>query len=150
MTGQTDIKIETEAAAIAEPRCVVVVDESLPAGLAANAAAVLALTLGASVTDLPGPALIDADGISHPGLIPHGLTVLRAPVEALGDLRLRAAREGLVVIDFPKDGQRTNDYEEFRDRVASIPTDRLRYLAVLIFGGRREVRRLTGNLPLLR
>jgi Protein of unknown function (DUF2000) len=40
-------------------RCVVVVDESLPPGRAANAAAVIALTLGKRHPHLAGPDLID-------------------------------------------------------------------------------------------
>ena len=47
-------------------RCVIVVDESLPAGLAANAAAVLALTLGAREPDLVGADFVDADAQPHP------------------------------------------------------------------------------------
>lgn len=57
----------------------VVVDGSLPIGLAANATGMLALTLGATVAGLPGEELVDADGETHPGLIPQGLPVLRAP-----------------------------------------------------------------------
>lgn len=72
-------------------RCVVAVDESLPPGLAANATGMLALTLGATVPGLAGAALVDADGEVHPGLIPQGLTVLRAPAIRLSELRARAA-----------------------------------------------------------
>src|SRR3954470_22743403 len=68
-------------------RCVIVVDADLPPGLAANAAAVLALTLGAREPALAGADLVDADGREHPGLIPIGLPVLKAPRAALVDLR---------------------------------------------------------------
>jgi hypothetical protein len=132
-------------------RCVVVVDDALPIGLAANATGMLALTLGASVPDLPGAALVDADGETHPGLIPQGLPVLRAPAERLGELRARAAaHDELGVIDFPADGQRSTDYDEVRRRVAATPGAELRYLGILIYGPRRAVGRLTGNLGLLR
>jgi hypothetical protein len=132
-------------------RCVTVVDESLPPGRAANATAMLALTLGATVAGLPGAALVDADGGVHPGLIPQGLTVLRAPAGRLSELRAQAAAsEDVGVIDFPADCQQTNDYDEVRRRVAAIPTVELRYLAILLYGPRRAVSRLTGNLALLR
>ena len=132
-------------------RCVIVVDESLPPGLAANASGMLAVTLGATVAGLPGAALIDADGDVHPGLIPQGLTVLRAPADRLSDLRAQAAAsEDVGVIDFPTDCQQTTDYDEVRRRVAGIPTADLRYLAILLYGPRRAVSRLTGNLALLR
>jgi Protein of unknown function (DUF2000) len=132
-------------------RFVIVVDESLPPGRAANATGMLALTLGATVAGLPGAALVDADGDAHPGLIPQGLLVLRAPANRLSQLRARAdASEDIGVIDFPTDCQQTNDYDEVRRRVAAMPTAELRYLAILLYGPRRAVSRLTGNLALLR
>lgn len=132
-------------------RCIIVVDESLPPGRASNATAMLAVTLGATVAGWPGAALLDADGDVHPGLIPQGLTVLRAPADRLGDLRARAAAsENVGVIDFPTDCQQTTDYDEVRRRVAGIPGADLRYLAILLYGPRRAVSRLTGNLALLR
>ena len=131
-------------------RCIIVVDEALPAGLAANAAAVLALTLGAREPGLVGADLIDADEEAHPGLIPIGLPVLRAPRDELGRLRARAGQAGLGVIDFPAFGQRTNDYDEVRDAVARTPTAALEYLGLALHGPRRAVSRLTGGLALLR
>lgn len=42
-------------------RCVIVLDEALPPGLAANAAAVLALSIGGLFPQVPGHDLVDAD-----------------------------------------------------------------------------------------
>jgi hypothetical protein len=131
-------------------RCVIVLDEDLPPGLAANAAAVLALTLGAREPSFVGADLVDADAETHPGLIPIGLPVLRAPRGELGGLRARASEAGLGVIAFPAVGQQTNDYDEVREAVARTPTDALEYLGVAVHGPRRAVGRLTGRLPLLR
>jgi hypothetical protein len=131
-------------------RCVIVVDADLPPGLAANAAAVLALTLGAREPALAGADLVDADGREHPGLIPIGLPVLKAPRAALTELRGRAADAGLGVIDFPTFGQTTTDYDAVRSAVAATPAGDLQYLGVAVYGERRPVGRLTGNLPLLR
>ena len=47
-------------------RCVIVIDEALPPGLAANAAAVLALTLGREEPALVGAGFVDADEGAHP------------------------------------------------------------------------------------
>jgi hypothetical protein len=49
-------------------RAAIVVSDALGAGHAANAAAVVALTLGARMPELVGPAVIDGDGVAHPGL----------------------------------------------------------------------------------
>jgi hypothetical protein len=131
-------------------RCVIVVDEDLPAGLAANAAAVLALTLGAREPSLVGADFVDADAEHHPGLIPIGLPVLRASRHDLVEIRRRAAADGVGVVDFPAFGQQTNDYDEFREMVAATPAAELSYLGVGLSGPGRAVRRLTGRLALLR
>jgi hypothetical protein len=133
----------------APPRCVVVVDEALPAGLAANAAAVLALTLGATVDGLLGSDLVDADGNAHPGLIPFGLPVLAAARPTLTELRERAVQAGVGVVDMPAIGQQTNDYEAVRAHVEATPTTDLEYLGLAVYGSRRAVARLTGRLRLL-
>jgi len=131
-------------------RCVIVIDESLPPGLAANAAAVLALTLGAREPALVGADLIDADDGVHPGLFPSGLPVLKAPRATLADMRAKAAGNGVGLIDLPSFGQQTHDYDEFRAAVARTPAADLEYLGLVVYGPRRAVGRLTGNLPLLR
>jgi hypothetical protein len=147
------MQLETNPAEVERPaveRCVVVVDEALPAGLAANAAAVLAFTLGARLPGLIGEDYADADGSAHPGLIPFGVPVLRAPGEHLGQLRAGALEAGVGVVAFPSFGQQTTDYAEFRAHVARTPAADLRYLALALHGPRRPVARLTGSLPLLR
>jgi Protein of unknown function (DUF2000) len=131
-------------------RCVIVVDENLPAGLAANAAAVLGVTVGARFPAFVGADFEDADRQSHPGLIPFGLPVLRAPRPDLTALARRAREIGLAVVDFPAFGQQTNNYDEFREHVARTPADGLEYLGLSISGPRRAIRGLTGSLPLLR
>jgi Protein of unknown function (DUF2000) len=131
-------------------RCVIVVDENLPAGLAANAAAVLALTVGAREPGLVGADFVDADAEQHPGLIPIGLPVLCASRLELVEIRRRAAADGVGVVDFPVFGQQTNDYDDFRGMVAATPAAELSYLGVALSGPGRAVRRLTGRLALLR
>jgi hypothetical protein len=154
MTEQIEMKPSSAEAPSPAPsqapgRCVVVVDEALPPGLAANAAAVLALTLGATVDGLVGAALVDADGRVHPGLIPRGLPVLAAPRTLLGELRDRAVEVDVGVVDFPVFGQQTTDYEAVRGLVADTPTADLEYLGLALYGSRRAVARLTGALRLL-
>ena len=97
----------------------VVVDEALAPGLAANAAAVMAMTLGdARCRTLVGEDFEDGGGERHPGLITTGLPVLRAPADELPALRARAVEAEVGVVGFPLCGQTTTDYEAFRAMVA--------------------------------
>ena len=129
-------------------RCVVVVDEALAPGLAANAAAVMAMTLGTKVPELVGEDFEDAAGARHPGLITAGLPVLRARADQFAALRARAVEAEVGVVGFPVAGQTTTDYEAFREMVASTASPE--YLGLAFYGPAKAVRRLTGSLGLLR
>lgn len=71
-------------------RCVIVVHKDLSVGHAANAAAVVALTLGQRHPALVGEPFVDGSGFAHPGLIPIGITVLSAPENDLSEIRTLA------------------------------------------------------------
>ena len=129
-------------------RCVVVVDEALAPGLAANAAAVMALTLGAMVPAMVGEAFVDGAGETHSGLVTTGLPVLRAAADALPALRARAIEAEVGVVGFPRSGQATTDYDDFRALVAQTPDPE--YLGLAFYGDGKTLRRLTGSLGLLR
>src|SRR5215470_5934358 len=83
------IMLEPEESRPQPRRCVIVLDQALPIGRAANAAAVIALTLGNRHPHLAGPDLVDASGHAHPGLIPIGIAVLAASGQELNAARLR-------------------------------------------------------------
>jgi len=140
-----DIEMDDESG-----RCVIVVDSGLPAGRAANAAAVIALTMGKRNPRLAGADLVDGSGWIHPGLIPIGIAVLAAAASDIHDIRAKGTRAGIDVVDFPAQGQETNDYAEFRARVANVPEEELRYVGVGLFGPRKAVGRIIGRYPLLR
>jgi hypothetical protein len=130
-------------------RCVAVIDAALPRGKAANAAAVLALTMGRLQPQLAGEDFTDAASMHHPGLIPIGIPVLGAPAADLPGLREKALSAGLHVVDFPAQGQQTNDYAMFRRMVGDTAPDELRYLGVMIYGDRKKVGRIVGRYRLL-
>jgi len=131
-------------------RCVIVLDSALPPGKAANAAAVLALTLGQRHPGLVGGPLVDAAGCAHPGLIPIGIAVLQAPAGDLPALRARALETGCDVVDFPVEGQRTTDYAAFLEAFRACPVEAQAYLGVALAGPAKTVRRLTGGFGLVR
>ncbi len=131
-------------------RCVIVLDKDLPAGQSANAAAVIALTIGARHPILVGAPLVDSSGFEHPGLIPIGIAVLAAGQEELGPIRQKGLEAGCDVIDFPVQGQQTTDYQAFRDTVAVVDPAELIYSGVALIGQKKAIARIVGSLKLLR
>lgn len=144
---EVDTAAPTRAARL---KWVVVVDESLPTGIAANAAICTAAATAAGVTGLLGQDAVDADGSTHPGLPWAGCSVLRASGEQLAAIRAKAdASEGVFVADMPAAAQLTRVYDEYLETVAETPSDALPYYAVSVVGPRNRVDKIVGRLALL-
>ena len=134
----------------APERTVIVVDNSLPMGKSANAAAVIAFTLGQRHPQLVGANFYDRQGGAHPGVIFTGISILGASQDELAIIRARAsAAPELDVVDFPVEGQTTVDYAAFLRQVVEAQEE-LRYLAVGMAGSRKAINKITGGLKLLR
>ncbi len=129
-------------------KCVLILDEALAPGYAANVAAVMAMTLGTKVPEMIGDDFADAGGTEHPGLYREGLPVLKAPGDRLKALRASAVEADLGVIGMPVNGHQTNDYDEFRQMLETTPEPS--YLGLALYGPPKAIKRLTGSLPLLR
>ncbi|MGF1471663.1 MAG: EamA family transporter [Rubrobacteraceae bacterium] len=132
-------------------KCVMVLDEELPAGLAANTAGVLAVTLGRDARSVVGPEVLDGSGRRHAGITKVPISILKAGGEVVRDIRLRAeGEENLVVVDFTDAAQSSRTYEEYTCKMTGTPSDRLGYLGVALYGDKKAVNKLTGSLPLLK
>lgn len=137
--------LSTKSQTIPE-RCIIVLDAGLAPGRAANAAAVMALTVGQRHSELVGPPLIDACDLEHPGLIPIGIAVLAASQAELSALRQQASTvPDIDIVDFPAQGQQTKDYDEFRRVVASLTTDEITYVGIALIGKKKPIAKLVAR-----
>ena len=134
-------------------KCVMVLDEGLPPGLAANTAGILGITLGKHISETVGPDVTDRSGRTHLGIIEFPVPILRAGRETLYELRERLyepAFAALTAVDFSDVAQGRKTYDEFIAKAAQTEKDRLHYLGLAICGAKKLVNKLTGSLPLLR
>ena len=125
-------------------KCVLVIDEAMPRGLAANTAAILGITWG---------RLTDAAGAIHPGIIRTPVPVLSGRPETFQTLRRQLAElefADVAAVDFTDLAQSCRTYGEFIEKMARTGPGELRYLGMALLGPRHQVDRLTGSLPLLR
>ncbi|MFP8967444.1 DUF2000 domain-containing protein [Pokkaliibacter sp. CJK22405] len=129
-------------------RCVIILDQALPTGKAANAAAVMALSMGAQWPELKGDNYADASGGVHLGLIPIGIPILTAGQSRLQQLRSQAQEKGFEVVDFPEQGQQTTSYPDFIEAVNQTAAAELRYVGIVVLGKRNPISRLLKGLPL--
>lgn len=132
-------------------KCALVLARDLPTGLAVNAAAVLAATLGRRVPGLVGPDVLDGSGQTHLGLTRLPLPILEADRLALSTLRDEAlARADLLVVDFTEVAQHARTYPDYEAKLLALPAAELGYLGIALYGPRKLIAKLTGQLPLLR
>lgn len=134
-------------------KCVIVLDSTLPAGVAANTAAILGITIGQRRPDAVGSDVRDGGGQVHPGIIRFPVPILRGTPEILREIRARLpdpAFSGLTAVDFTSLAQGCRTYEEFIEKMALVPPEELQYMGLALCGEGKLVSRLTGNLPLLR
>lgn len=133
------------------PKFVIVIDRALPPGLAANAAAVLALTVGANGSGILGPDVADASGAVHPGITRLPIPILAGEAAALRELRDKAlAAPGVFAAGFTRTAQRARDYADYELRLAQQSPGELDYAGLALFGDARQVASLTGGFALLR
>lgn len=132
-------------------KCAIVVSGDLPTGLAANAASVLALTMGHRVEGLVGVDVKDADGVVHAGVIHTPLPILTAPRERIGTIvQTAAAQDETFFVSFSSLAQSCRTYDEYIEKMAATATADLASVGIGLYGPRKQVNKLVGTLPLLR
>ncbi|MGW2475131.1 DUF2000 domain-containing protein [Streptomyces sp. NPDC001665] len=133
-----------------QTKVALVLRDDLSPAHAANAAAVLALSLGGRIPDSLGRDGVDASGGIHAGLNAHPVPVLTAPADELRVLIGRVgAADGVQVVTLNETARRSRDYEDYLTELKDTPADALDHLAVIIHGPRNKVSRLTRHLRLL-
>lgn len=134
-------------------KCVMVIDEALPPGVAANTAGIIGLTLGKHIPQAVGPEVMDKSGCAHLGIIRIPVPVLKADREKIKEIRQRLYQPefaGLLVADFSDVAQSCNVYGDYIQKAAAMEEAGFQYFGIGLCGDRRLVGKLTGSLPLLR
>lgn len=134
-------------------KCLMVIDTELPIGLIANTAAVLALTLGKKIEGIVGSDVFDASGRRHVGITNMPIPILRGSMDKIKELRNKTAMEDfsdLLVVDFSNAAQTTTNYEAYTEKIATLTAEDLQYLGIALWGDKKKVNKLTGNIPLLK
>lgn len=137
-------------------KCVIIVDESQPLGIIANTTAILGITMGMKKPDVVGNDVLDSDKNLHMGIIQFPVPILKGDTEILKSIRTKlyepqfSELSELTVVDFTDLAQGCKTYDEFTGKMAITSETELKYIGIAICGNKKQVNKLTGNLPLLR
>lgn len=134
-------------------KCVMVIDHSLPLGLIANAAAILGCTLGKDKGEIVGRNVTDGGGLLHRGIVQLPIPILASSRDGLKMLHreiIDQYRERITLISFNDIAQRSKNYDDYAEKLATIPRDDLNYLGLCLYGEKKAINHLTGSLPTLK
>ncbi|MEY9910391.1 hypothetical protein ABIA35_006635 [Catenulispora sp. MAP12-49] len=133
-------------------KCAIVIDGALPTGLAMNAAAVLALSIGDAYGESAlGPQVKDRDGQLHQPITEVPLPVLKADPEVLRGIVAKALAEpDVFLVDFTASAQAARDYGSYMQAMQDTGAEEHQYVGVAVAGAKKAVQKLSGSLPLYR
>ena len=132
-------------------KAVIILRPDQPLGLLVNTASILSVTLGDTIEGIRGVDTMDASGVMHPGVIGIPLPILAAEEAVLDGLYRRALEtEGLFVADFSRTAQSCKRYDEYLEKCAHTHTEEMGLLGLALYGERKKVNKLVGNLKGLR
>ncbi len=135
-------------------KIVMVINKELPIGLVANAAAVMGISLSNMFQqDIVGCDIQDANGNIHIGITAQTIPVLggsRQQIKDVRDLMFDRSHSEITVIDFSEVAQKCLEYEDYIRTLSCLPSSDIYYLGICLYGPKKKVNKLTGNLGLLR
>jgi len=135
-------------------KIVMVINKELPLGLVANTAAVLGISLSKIFQqDIVGWDIQDANGNVHVGITAQTIPILsssREQIKDIRDLMFDSVYSDITVIDFSEVAQKCLEYEDYVRMLSCLPSSDIYYLGICLYGPKKKVNKLTGNLGLLR
>ena len=127
----------------------IVLDEKLPPGLLANAAACIVTGIFRGEEGALGPEVPAADYTFIP-ITKIGIPILKKGHKDFPELLERAKTNNLKTMVFTYEAQSTNSYEEYMRRVKDKKLSDLKIVGIGVIGEDTAVTKFGGDLPLLR
>ena len=134
-------------------KCVMIIEENLPLGMAANTAAIMGISIGKEIPEVVGKDVFDQSGNQHLGIIEFPVPILKGNAESMQMIRERLYEpefSDLTVVDFSDLAQGCKTYDEFIEKMTLVSETELRYFGIAICGAKKKVNKLTGSMGLLR
>lgn len=130
-------------------KAAIVLDETLPAGLLANAAACITTGIFKGADEALGREIEGAD-CTFIQITKIGIPILRKGHKDFPELLERAKANNLKTMIFTREAQSTNSYDEYIKRVEGKKISELTITGIGVIGDDAAVTKFAGDFPLLR
>ncbi len=127
----------------------IIIDESLPIGLLANAAACITTGLFHHQLQAYGPEIHGTDHTFIP-ITKIPILILKKGKKDFNEIIRRIKDVDLRCMIFTKEGQSTADYDEYIKRTEGKSLSELHIVGIGIIGDDVQVTKVVGDIPLLK
>lgn len=132
-------------------KIVMVVNNELSVGLAANTTAVLGISLGNDKKEIIGPICKDGSGIVHKGITSKTIPILGTNGKTLKLIYNKSIQDSLVdVIDFNQVAQGCRSYSDYLHKLLNTDNKDIEFSGLCLSGPTKQIEKLTGSLSLYR
>lgn len=136
---------------IDDMKIAIVVNGSLPPGLAANTAAVLGVSIGRMLPEIVREPVVDGDGVEHAGITSVPIPILSADTATIaGIVATMNEVDSVHMVPFSTVAQRSTDYDNYARAMARTPATQMEYSGVALAGEAKEINQVCGSLALFR
>lgn len=134
-------------------KCVLIIDNTQPAGIIANTASVLSITLGKEIEGIVSHDVYDKQGEKHLGITQMPIPILGTSRDKIKEIRqklLSLGMEGLVMVDFSNIAQQSKTYDNYETAMLTSDENDIYYIGIGICGDKKTINKATGNLSLIK
>ena len=132
-------------------RTVIILEPHQPLGLLINTASILSITIRDVVENIRGEDTLDASGIKHLGVIKTPLPILSADSDTLRSIYEKVKNnDKFLVADFTKLAQSCKTYDEYTEKCLNTKNCDMKILGLAIYGKRKDINKIVGNLKTLK
>lgn len=134
-------------------KCVMIIESNIPIGITANIAASLGISLSGVIKGLTGKDLTDKNGRKHRGITNTPIPILtydKKTIKEIYDTLLSEDDSEIHLIGFNNIAQTSHHYDDYEEKLRQTTPSELEYPGICLYGTKKRVNKLTGNLKMLR
>lgn len=131
-------------------KAVLILSDNLQPGLKANISMVLGMSLSNAHPQLVGRQIKSNDEFIFSGITRLPIPVLEATSAVIKDIAIKANNLECWTASFTDVALTSNNYEQYAELTGKSSMNDFTFCAVVMFGDKRLVNRLVGNLPLVK
>jgi len=133
-----------------QQKAALILSDELNAGLKANIATVLGMSLASANPQLIGESTLTKDNVTFPGITRIPIPVLESDIATIRNIADEAERRECWKACFTDAALSTKNYQDYRTATMNSLSDNLIIYGLVMFGDKKTVNQIVGSLSLVK